>query len=231
MSQPPEPRRKGPPHNPGLRELIAGKRRWSSPPAPEEAMRGFRGWHERGHLPHRDEPGLVQFITFHLTDAYPSALRSEWETLLQIEADRDRRNQLEAYLDKGRGECHLRRPEIARIVDEAFRFYHGKQYDLRAWVVMPNHVHALFEVRDKPLGKIVGQFKEYTARTANKILGRSGQFWAEDCWDTYMRDARHELRVRRYIENNPVKACLVREAKEWPWSSARFLDLNGVLRL
>src|SRR5947209_3929124 len=57
------PGRFGPPHNPAVRELVANKRRWSSPPKREHAMLGFRGWHERGYLPHRDEPGLVQFVT------------------------------------------------------------------------------------------------------------------------------------------------------------------------
>ncbi len=231
MSQPPKPRRTGPPHNPGVRDLIAGKRRWTSPQAQQqaEAKRGYRGWQERGYLPHRDEPGLVQFISFHLADSYPTALRAEWEMLLQVEADLERHRQLEAYLDKGRGACHLREPAIVGLVDAAFRFYHGKHYDLRAWVVMPNHVHALFKVTATPLGKIVKQFKEYTAREANKLLKRRGQFWAEDCWDTYMRDAEHELKTRRYIENNPVKASLAQTPKDWPWSSARFRDENGVL--
>ena len=34
-----------------------------------------------------------------------------------------------------------------------------------------------------------------------------------------------------YIEANPVKAGLIREAKEWVWNSARFRDAYGVLRL
>jgi REP element-mobilizing transposase RayT len=97
---------------------------------------------------------------------------------------------------------------------------------------MPNHVHALFKVGDVPLGTIVGDLKEYTARETNKLLGRRGQFWADDCFDTFMRDAQHELRTRRYIENNPTKAFLAHDLKkEWPWSSARFRDENGVLRL
>ena len=231
MSQPPKPQRSGPPHNPGVRELIANKRRWSSPPKREDALKGFLGWHERGYLPHRDAPGLVQFITFHLADSFPSALRSEWEALLKVEDDRERRIQIEAYLDRGRGECHLRQPEIARLVDAAFQFYHQKNYELLAWVVMPNHIHVLFKTGALPLGKIISQFKKYTASEANKLLHRRGEFWAADYWDTFMRDAPHELRTRRYIENNPVKALLVREPKAWPWSSARFRDENGGLHL
>ena len=146
MTQPRKARSPGPPHNPGVRELVASKRRWSSPPNREQALKGFKGWHERGYLPHRDEPGLTQFVTFNLVDAFPVALRSEWAALLAVADQREQRKKLESYLDRGRGECHLRRPELAKLVEDTLRFHHGKHYDLRAWVVMANHVHVLFKV-------------------------------------------------------------------------------------
>jgi putative transposase len=214
----------GPPRNPGLRQLIDGKRRWASSLTASDAKAGFKGWHERGYLPHRDEPGLVQLITFHVLDSFPSSLRSEWAALFEIEDNLERRKKLENYLDKGKGECPLRQKPMADLVDKTFRFNHGIYYDLRAWVVMPNHVHVLFEVGSKPMGRVIADWKEYTAREANKWLGRRGSFWAKDYWDTFMRDSEHEQRSRRYVENNPVKACLVRTAKEWPWSSSRFRD-------
>ena len=46
-----------------------------------------------------------------------------------------------------------------------------------------------------------------------------------------MRDNAHELRARNYIENNPAKALLVHDPRDWPWSSARFRDEHDVLRL
>ena len=244
VSQPPKPRRPGPPHNPGVRDLVEGKRRWSSPPKPEDAKQGFRGWNERGYLPHRDEPGLTQFVTFHLADSFPESLRSEWEHFAKIEDDREQRKQLEAYLDKGRGECHLRRPEIAKLVEENFRQFSGEccgsqsrapehpaRYELRAWVIMPNHVHVLFKVGAVSMAEIVGAWKKHTGRLANKLLGKQGAFWAEDYFDVFMRDAEHELQTVRYIENNPTKAKLVFDPKKWSWSSARFRDEFGVLRL
>ena len=194
-------------------------------------MLGFRGWHEHGYLPHRDEPGLTQFVTFRLADSFPAALRSEWEALWKIEDVREQRKELEAYLDKGQGECHLRRPDLAKLAEDTLRFFHGQRYDLRAWVVMSNHVHVLLKVGTTPMSEIVGSWKKRIAREANKALGRRGEFWAEDYWDTYMRDEAHELKSRRYTENNPVKALLVRDPKEWPWSSARFRDEYGELRL
>jgi REP element-mobilizing transposase RayT len=231
MNRPPDRRLPGPPHNPGVRELIAGKRRWASSLTTEQAKAGFKGWHERGYLPHRDEPGLTQMVTFHVADSFPAALRSEWEALFVIEEDAERRKKLQAYLDRGRGECPLRKPPIAALVDGALRFHHGTKYELRAWGVMPNHLHALFKVTAQPMGQVIADWKEYTARQANKLLGRRGQFWAADYWDTLMRDAAHEVQARNYAEKNSVKARLAREPREWPWSSARFRDAYGRLVL
>jgi REP element-mobilizing transposase RayT len=231
MAEPAQSRRKGPPHNPGVRELVQGKRRWSFYGNTEPRQTSFRGWHERGYLPHRDTPGLTQFVTFRLADSFPESLRSEWEHLHKIEDQRERRLELEAYLDKGKGECHLRRPELASLIETAIRFFHRKRYELRAWVVMSNHVHVLFELKEASMSKIVESWKKYTANQANRVLGRRGAWWAGDYFDTYMRDQEHERRAVHYIENNPVKAKLVVNARDWPWSSARFRDRSGGLCL
>ncbi|MEW6302989.1 MAG: transposase [Verrucomicrobiota bacterium] len=224
-SLPMKPKRlPSPPYNPGVRDLVKSKREWASRLTKEDVERGFRGWHESGYLPHRDEPGLVQFVTFRLGDAFPGALRSEWEELLRIEDDRKRRVALENYLDLGRGECHLSQPRVASVVEDSLLFRHEVQYELRAWVVMPNHVHMLFRVQDVPMSELIDAWKGFTAKEANKLLGRKGPFWQEGYWDTYMRDDEHEARTRRYIENNPTKAKLIRSPKEWPRSSARYRD-------
>src|SRR5262249_37260265 len=143
------------------------------------------------------------------------------ESLLRVEDDRQRHIRLESYLDLGHGECLLRRADIASLVENSLRFRHKQQYELRAWVVMPNHVHVLFKVQDVPMSRLVDAWKGYTAKAVNRLLGRKGRFWEVGYWDTYMRDQDHETRVRRYIENNPVKAGLVKFAKEWLWSSVR----------
>ena len=90
---------------------------------------------------------------------------------------------------------------------------------------MPNHVHGLVKITTVPLSECLRSWKGYTARRANQMLGRTNlEFWSRDYWDTYMRDSGQEMRAVHYIENNPVKAKFVRDAKEWPWSSARFRD-------
>jgi len=221
----------GPPHNPAVRELVVDKRKGSGAPSIKLGQQGFHSWHERGYLPHRDAPGLTQFVIFRLADSFPAALRSEREALLKVEDVPKRCEQLQAYLDKGKGECLLRRPVLAKLVEDSFRFFHDQRYELQAWVVMPNRVHVLFQTGNESLSRTVENWKKFTAHEANKLIGRQGPFWFEDYWDTFMRDSAHELRTRHYIEANPVKAFLVREAKNWPWSSARLRDQYGRLVL
>jgi REP element-mobilizing transposase RayT len=111
------------------------------------------------------------------------------------------------------------------------RHFHKERYELRAWVVMPNHVHVLFLVTIMPMSKVIGNWKKYTAHELNNMLGLRGQLWAEDYWDTYMRDTEQELKSRRYIESNPVKAKLVAAARSYRWSNARLRDENGRLQI
>ncbi len=218
-----------PPHNPGVRDLVAGKRQWHHRQSAEEGCRGFRGWHERGYVPHFDAPGCAQFVTFRLADSFPAGRRSEWQALFEIEGDRERLAKLAEYLDRGHGECCLRRPDAARVVESALLFFHEERYELCAWVVMPNHVHVLFKTGTMAMTDIVESWKSYTANEVNKLIGRRGRLWQPGYWDTYMRDGAHELRTVRYVAANPVKAGLVREARAWRWSSARCRDEFGRL--
>jgi hypothetical protein len=86
--------------------LVRTKRAWEEPRAASEAAfedsKGFKGWTTRGYLPHYDKPGTLQMVTFCLRDAMPATLRHEWEPLLVIEDERERRTKLEAYLDRTR---------------------------------------------------------------------------------------------------------------------------------
>ena len=207
-----------------LRELVYQKNRWDEPISDEDKANGFLGWHERGYLPHCDKPGLVQFITLRLIDSLPASRRGEWEHLIKIEDLRERRKQLETYLDRGIGECWLRLPQVAQCAENAILFHHGKRCELLAWCVMPNHAHVLVHVWDWPLAKMLQNWKSISAIEANRFLDRNGTFWQREYWDTFMRDEEQERKAVRYIENNPVKAGLCQTPEAWMFSSARFRD-------
>lgn len=220
-----------PPYNPGVKDLVEGKRHWSHSMDSSDRRRGFRGWNERGYLPHRDEPGLTQFVTFRLADTFPESLHSEWEHFWRIEDNAERRTKLERYLDRSRGSCYLRQVEVAQIVEKALRYFHGERYELRAWCVMPNHVHVLFCVGSASMATIIESWKKHTSQKINRLLCRRGKLWEPDYWDMYMRSAEHERKTVHYIESNPTKAKLVLDPRQWKWSSARLRNEHGLLRL
>ena len=133
------------------------------------------------------------------------------------------RRRIEEYLDVGHGECWLRRTDIARVVEGALFHFDRQRYRLLAWCVMPNHVHALIETREGfPLADVLHSWKSFTSHEANKLLQRSGAFWQREYLDRFVRNAEHFENVITYIEENPVKAGLVKFKTDWPWSSARF---------
>lgn len=84
---------------------------------------------------------------------------------------------------------------------------------------MPNHVHVVFEPLSG-LPTIMHWLKGRTARKANRILGRTGPFWQDESYDHWIRDAKEFNKTVAYVEENPVRAGLVKEASEWQWSSA-----------
>jgi REP element-mobilizing transposase RayT len=214
-----------------VHETVRDKRRWHTPPNEDTAKLGFRGWHSRGYLPHFDMPGHVQFLNYRLDDAMPASLRHEWAGLLEVDDDLKRQAKLEEYLDQGRGLCLLRDARAAVVVEENWLRHDGKDYRLLAWVVMPNHVHVLVEIWQTPQSQLIKDWKGFSARRINRVLGRSGKLWQDDYWDRYIRDEEHFRKVIHYIETNPVKAGLVKAPEDWPFSSARFRDEYKRLKL
>ena len=63
--------------------------------------------------------------------------------------------------------------------------------------------------------------KGYTAFQANQIIGRSGEFWAHESYDHFVRDNDEWLRIIAYVLNNPVKAGYVEHPSEWRWNYRR----------
>ena len=127
-------------------------------------------------------------------------------------------------MDRGHGECWLRRRGVAEIIEKILLEADGRDYRMQAWVVMPNHIHLVVDVWDVPLVKLINGWKGKSSRLANLLLRRSGKFWQEDYYDTLIRDEAHLKRADRYTEQNPVKAFLTKAARDWPWSSARHRD-------
>jgi REP element-mobilizing transposase RayT len=129
--------------------------------------------------------------------------------------------QVNRLLDHGHGVKWLKNPAVAGIVQDSLKFFDGDRYFLHAWVIMPNHVHVLFTPAEGwTLSKILHSWKSFSAREANKVLDRTGEFWQAEYFDRAIRDERGFSAAAEYIEYNPVKAGLCINPAEWPFSSA-----------
>ena len=133
------------------------------------------------------------------------------------------RRRIELCLDQGYGHCHLKHPGVAELVQRSLLFFDRERYKLSAWVVMPNHVHALLTpCAGYEQSGILQSLKSYSANEANKMHARRGKFWQQESFDRYIRNRKHFVSGVRYIENNPVKARLCERPEDWPYNSAWF---------
>lgn len=197
-----------------------------SPPVSQISIRN------RGHLPHWEASSATYFVTFRLADSLPQHVlkpilfartdipataaqmgreisESEGKRLLKLHSRR-----IEKYLDGGAGACLLENNAVAEVVADSLRQFHDMRYRLYAWCVMPNHVHAVFQVLPgNTLPAILHSWKSFSAKRANEILQRSGGFWQREYYDRLIRDGAEFCRAVRYVVDNPGKAGL----KDWRW--------------
>jgi REP element-mobilizing transposase RayT len=186
---------------------------------------------DRGRLPHWEKEAGLYFVTFHLTDSLPrtvlekiverhrvlQAVKISGANLLPSQEALIAKyspKRVEEYFDRGMGACSLRDPRIGEMVANTLYFWDGKRYRLVAWCVMPNHVHVIFRLLPgQRLDIVLKGWKSYTARLANRILGRSGMFWQREYYDRLIRNGNEFERAVRYVMSNPERAGL----RDWKW--------------
>jgi putative transposase len=200
----------------------------------------------RRHLPHWDVPGATYFVTACLHGSIPAAGPSEVEEYRSAlearprpaglsERDWEHRKRklvfakLDELLDGEPAVRHFENSQVAAVVRNGVRHFANSRYELLAYVVMPSHLHWVFRplpewcatvpTERTPRETIMHSLKSYTGNVCNEILGRGGRFWQDESYDHWVRDDESE-RVIVYVENNPVKAGLVREPREYVFSSA-----------
>ena len=151
----------------------------------------------------------------------------------------------ESILDGAKcGPLWLSDEGVAAQVAESLHYRDGKVYRLDSFSIMPNHLHVVFkplpiakplnsleqlgidetvgdQTRYHSLAAIMQSLKGYTANKANRLLYRSGEFWAHESYDHYVRDFEEWQRIMAYVLNNPVKAGYVADWREWKWNYRR----------
>jgi REP element-mobilizing transposase RayT len=184
------------------------------------------------YLPHWTREGAWYAVTFRLWDSIPlevlNSLRFERKNIVRTAEQMGRSlsereaqrlaylesEKIERYLDAGVGSCYMNNPRIAEVVADSMTHFDGERYALAAWCVMPNHVHSVLRpAPEHELSNILQSWKSFTAKEANRILGRQGTFWQAEPYDHLIRDEPDFLHAITYVLRNPAKAGL----KDWCW--------------
>jgi REP element-mobilizing transposase RayT len=186
------------------------------------------------NLPHWRVDGGTYAVTFRLADSLPGAVLGKWKAeragivaraeqmgrpLSELECkrlDELHSERVERWLDQGHGSCLLRDERIAAMVRDTLLHFDGTRYTLRAWCVMPNHVHAV--LRTHPgcdLSRIILSWKGFSGKRAREILGDvgGGAFWQKEAYDHLVRDSADLAHQISYVLRNPAAAGL----GDWPW--------------
>lgn len=137
------------------------------------------------------------------------------------------------YLHNGtNGPYYLSRPEWVVEILKSYAYLHeNNDVFVYAVCVMSNHVHAIVrgpdDVDHVDIGALMSRHKRHTARKCNELLNVTGNpFWDEGYFDRTIRQGKFTT-VMWYVLNNPVKAGLVDNWREWPgcWLNPAYASL------
>ena len=179
----------------------------------------------RRNLPHWHPSGVSIFLTWRLDGSLPLDVIEKLTVMRRRLRDRTRKvlqedrlveykklfARVDTILDRASsGPLWLGDKRIAELVQDALVLLRPKSHEISISTITKN-------------------LKGYSSREANRLLKHTGQrFWQDESFDHWSRNASEFARIVKYIENNPVKAGLVREPEQWEWSSAAERKRRGL---
>jgi len=195
----------------------------------------------RKRLPHWEVSDAPYFVTLNLIGSLPRHVVQMIQRINQTlrrshlhSSDYQFRHVfalMEKWLHANQGHRWLEAPEVAQIVADSIEYFVREEiWNMHSYVIMPNHLHMKFMLlpasqryRQEETGILDGlmdSFKRYTGRAANRVLDRTGnRFWMREWYDHWIRDRQEADRNEIYIRDNPVKAGLVTDWRDWSFGS------------
>lgn len=112
----------------------------------------------------------------------------------------------------------------ARAVINGLRYCDEKRYSRTlAFVVMPDHVHWLFQLGElASLSRVVNAFKGMSGHELKTAGG--GRIWQPGYHDHAVRSDEDLKLIARYIIANPLRAGLAKRVGDYPWWDAVWVD-------
>ncbi len=187
----------------------------------------------RRHLPHLYFNEGIYFVTYRLADSLPSKkyeLTNNVSRQWDFQKFKEHFNDYDLLLDKASfGSNYLRIKNIADICASSILHYNNSELKVICYCVMSNHIHLLFKLmpENRGISKLMQSIKGYSSRECNKELKRKGTFWQNESYDRWLRDENEYRYTINYILNNPVKAGIITDWKDWKytWYNKEFLDI------
>ena len=130
---------------------------------------------------------------------------------------------------------HGRRPLLAdaanavMVRDEMLAICQEGRIDSLAWVIMPDHLHWLFQLNEGSLGQCLQRFKSRTARSVNLANGLQGPLWQSGYYEHRLRDMEDLAKQARYLVDNPVRKGLVDRIDDYPFWWSRWISCSSDL--
>lgn len=99
-----------------------------------------------------------------------------------------------------------------------------------AWVLMPDHLHWLFQLQEQhSLSRCLQVFKSRSSRALRQHLGGNGSVWQSGYYDHRLRHDEDRLAQARYIVANPLRAGLVQCIEDYPYWWSRHITSRADL--
>ena len=98
-----------------------------------------------------------------------------------------------------------------------------EQADTLAYVIMPDHIHWLMQLKQGNLSRVVQQLKARSGYEINCLCQRNGQIWQRGFHDHALRKEEDIKVIARYIVANPLRAGLVKSIGDYPFWDAIWL--------
>ncbi len=107
---------------------------------------------------------------------------------------------------------------------EELMCFHAKSYGIRLYnyCLMSNHYHLLLEITNENLLKFMRQLNMNYSIYFNKKYKRVGHLWQGRFKSWYVTNEAYIYTLMCYIEQNPIKANMVKSIEEYPYSSYHY---------
>jgi len=114
--------------------------------------------------------------------------------------------------------------ENVQIFFTSLDFFVNRGYiDLYFYIVMPDHVHFVFQlIGDKSLSEVMKSLKQYTGRRIKQGTGIRDPVWQEQYYDHSIRKDENLLEIIKYCWYNPVRAGIVEDPKKYPYWKSKY---------